>query len=84
MSDKLFYMQVKGYVGNDLLWWKEGGAGYTTDVSKAGVWTESRALRQAKMRDEDIPWPKEYIDEHTRPVVDCQTVDLDIAMRGEN
>jgi hypothetical protein len=82
MSEKLFYMQDnRQYVGNDISWWAKSGAGYTTDVTKAEVWEERPAMLQNKRRESDVPWPKNYIDAHTRPVVDIQCVDYEIAMQ---
>lgn len=83
MSENLFYMQdTRTMVGNDILWWAKGGNGYTTDLNKAQVWTEFEAMSQSKTRDTDRPWPKGYIDARTRPAVDFQYVDYEIAMQG--
>ena len=68
-----FYLQDKRqYVGNDLLFWAKDGKGYTTDLRKAHVYTKEEAFKQNRMRDTDIPWPKEYIDSKVRPAVDHQ------------
>ena len=76
-----YYLQdTRQYVGNDVLFWRDGG-GYTTDVSKAEIFTEERAFRQHDCRETDRPWPKEYIDEHTRPAVDHQYIDYEMAMQ---
>ena len=83
MMDKEYYLQdTRDYVGNDILFWAKGNKGYTTDVSKAEVFTEFEAFKQNQCRDTDRPWPKEYIDAHTRPAVDHQHVDYDVAMPG--
>ncbi len=69
-----FYVQDKrSYVGNDILFWRDGG-GYTTDVSKAEIFTKEHAMALHKSRHTDVPWPKEYIDSKTRPAVDMQYV----------
>jgi len=76
-----FYLQDKrGYVGNDMLFWANGG-GYTTDVSKAEVFTQERAFNQHRSRPTDVPWPKDYIDSKTRPAVDHQYVNIDEALK---
>ena len=68
-----FYLQdTRDYVGNCILWWREGNAGYTTNIDEAAVVDESNLPRQ---RDTDRTWPKEYIDRHLRPTIDMQTVD---------
>ncbi len=80
---KEYYLQDKRqYVGNDLLFWAEGGSGYTTDLRNAHIYTEEEAFKQNRMRDTDIPWPKEYIDSKVRPAVDHQHVDIDVALQG--
>lgn len=79
---KLFYLQDSrgsGCVGNDLLFWKLGG-GYTTDISKAEVFSRNSAMGQNRSRDTDIPWPKEYVDSKIRSVVDIQNLDYSEAM----
>ncbi len=83
MSDELYYLQDKrSYVGNDILWWAKDGKGYTTDLSQAEVYTKEEALRQHQSRESDVPWPKNYIDQHTRPAVDMQYVDISVALQG--
>lgn len=83
MSDQLFYLQdSRGYVGNDVQWWAKDGKGYTTDLSKAHVYTKADAVAQHEMRETDIPWPKEYIDAKTRPAVDMQYIKRDEALKG--
>lgn len=78
-----FYLQdSRGYVGNDVLWWAKNGAGYTTDLSKAQMYSQEDAQRQHNCRETDIPWPKEYIDARTRPAVDMQYIKRDDALKG--
>ena len=78
-AEEMFYLQdSRGYVGNDVLWWRVGG-GYTTDLSKARLYDTDAAAKQHRMRDTDIPWPKEYIDRKTRPAVDMQYIRRDLA-----
>ncbi len=82
MSAQFFYLQDnRSYVGNDLLFWAEGGRGYTTDVSKAAVYTKEAVIAQNNCRETDIPWPKDYIDVRTRPAVDMQYVDINVALK---
>jgi DNA-directed RNA polymerase subunit RPC12/RpoP len=78
----LFYLQdSRSYVGNDVLWWAKGD-GYTTDLSKARLFTKEDAQRHHNARETDIPWPKYYIDAKTRPAVDMQYIRRDEALRG--
>lgn len=79
MSEKQYYLQDKRqYVGNDMLFWCKD-SGYTTDVSKAAVFSYADAYAQHGSRRTDVPWPKEYIDSKIRPVVDVQNVNHDVA-----
>ena len=80
---ELYYLQDnRSYVGNDMLWWAKDGRGYTTDLSKAHVYTKEEAVKQNQSRETDIPWPKEYIDERIRPAVDMQYCDKTVALKG--
>lgn len=59
----LYYIQYSGqYVGNSMLWWRENGCGYTTNIEQAGTFSSARAYGQNESRAEDIPWRKVYID----------------------
>jgi hypothetical protein len=79
----LFYLQdSRCYVGNDVLWWAKDGKGYTTDLSKAEVYSFEDAQRLHNSRETDVPWPKDYIDGKTRPAVDMQYIRRDEALAG--
>ena len=79
----LFYMQdSRSYVGNDVLWWAIDGNGYTTDLRKAQTYTREEAQRMHDFRRTDIPWPKDYIDQKTRPAVDMQYIKRGEALAG--
>lgn len=83
MSTQYFYLQAsQSYVGNDVLWWAKDGRGYTTDLSKAHVYTKAEAISRHENRTTDIPWPKDYIDARTRPAVDMQYIKLADALEG--
>ena len=78
-----FYLQdSRSYVGNDLLFWAKNGKGYTTDLRLAEVYSKDVAERMHQARETDIPWPKDYIDNKTRPAVDMQYVKRDEALAG--
>lgn len=78
-----YYLQESScHVGNDLLFWAKGARGYTTDVSKAQIYTRAEALRQHQIRYTDVPWPKAYIDAKTRPAVDMQYISSADALAG--
>ena len=83
MSEELYYLQdSRGYVGNDMLFWAKDGKGYTTDISRAHVYTKSDAVSQHNCRETDIPWLKSYIDAKSRPAVDMQDVSIKAALEG--
>ncbi len=77
-----FYLQdSRTYEGNDILFWAKDGKGYTTDTSKAHVYTRDGAFRQHEGRETDVPWPKDYIDARVRPAADMQYCDVDVALK---
>lgn len=83
LPEPMFYLQdSRSYVGNDVLWWAKDGEGYTTDLSKARVYTKEEAQRMHESRPTDIPWPKDYIDDKTRPAVDMQYIKRAEALAG--
>lgn len=82
-TDDLYYLQdSRTYVGNDVMWWCPNGAGYTTDLRKAAVYSKEEAVAKHQARATDIPWPKAYIDAKTRPAVDMQYIKRDEALAG--
>ena len=81
VNDSYYLQDSRTIVGNDLMWWAKDGKGYTSDVSKAHIYTKEAAVKQNQSRETDVPWPKDYVDAHTRPAVDCQIVDIDIALQ---
>lgn len=67
-----FYLQdARTYIGNDMLWWRKDGNGYTTDLRQAHVFTQADVDKGAS-RDTDIFWPVAYINSLARPAVDMQ------------
>lgn len=79
-----FYLQdSRTYTGNDLMFWKQGGKGYTSDLRLAQVYSRGSAQRQHDIRQTDIPWPVEYIQARARPVVDHQDLNIAEAMRND-
>jgi hypothetical protein len=83
MREQLFYLQdSRSFVGNDVLWWRKGGNGYTTDLREAETYTNDEAQSMHFARTSDIPWPKDYIDAKTRPAVDFQYIKRAEALEG--
>jgi hypothetical protein len=83
LTDEWYLQDTRIYVGNDVSWWAKDGNGYTTDISKAHVYTREEAFRQAAMRGCDRAWPKTYIDGKTRPAVDMQHIDHEEAIKAQ-
>lgn len=81
MEDLYYVQDSRTYLGNDIVWWADKG-GYTSDLSKAEVFTKEKAVRQNQDRITDIPWPKKYIDGKTRPTVDMQYTGIEEALKG--
>lgn len=76
---RLYYLQDKRQmVGNSMMWWRHGHAGYCCDVREAHVFTREEAYAQHRMRPTDVPWPKDYIDASVSHHVDHQRVDREL------
>lgn len=45
MTDCFYLQDSRQIVGNDMMWWAKDGLGYTSDVSKAEVFTKEDAQR---------------------------------------
>jgi hypothetical protein len=81
-NEPFFYLQdSRSFCGNDVMWWAQVG-GYTSDLSKARIYTKDEAVRQHKERETDIPWTKSYIDLKARPAVDMQYINRKEALAG--
>jgi hypothetical protein len=80
-DQRLYYLQDKRqHVGNSMMWWRKGAAGYCCDVREAEVYTKADAYAQHKRRSTDVPWPKDYIDARIAHHVDFQRVDRELAL----
>ncbi|TFG63462.1 MAG: hypothetical protein E4H32_04360 [Nitrospirales bacterium] len=67
--EQLFYIQdSRSYVGNEVVWWRPDGAGYTTDILDAGKYTFEQAKKICE-RDSDRAWPCEFVDSNTKVIV---------------
>ena len=77
-----YYLQdSRNYCGNDVMWWATRNRGYTTNLNEAAIFTKEEAQAQHNCRETDIPWPKGYVDQKTRPVVDVQYLNRKEALR---
>ena len=64
----LYYVQDdRQIIGNCASWWRPGAAGYTCEISEAGVYT---GIEVRGMRNSDVPWPvaavREVVVQHVR------------------
>lgn len=63
IDDALYYVQdARSFVGNCGSWWRPDGAGYCCSIDEAGTYTGADV---AVMRGTDVPWPVEYVLQHT-------------------
>ncbi|WP_454255151.1 hypothetical protein [Pseudomonas sp. Marseille-Q8238] len=73
------YVAYKGdWDGNCLIWLRAPGA--TSNLADASTWSLAHAPFFAQQG--DVPWPKSYIDQHSRPVVRAYKLDHKKALRA--
>lgn len=77
-----FIQDSRGNVGNNLMFWGIDGKGYTSDLRKAGQYTEKEAWAQHHSRISDIPWPVDYVLARQVEEVDMQHVREEEAQRA--
>lgn len=79
-SESLFYLQdTRSYVGNSVVWWSNGGSGYTTCINRAQKFTKKQADNLHKERLSDLPWPVEYIDQRVKQHIDMQDLEKEFS-----
>lgn len=76
------YIAYDEPVGDCILWWRQDGAGYTIDLSDAGIYDKDSALKLASNREEDIVYPCEYIDGLKEPMVRYDYISPKNALRA--
>lgn len=83
-----FYIQrcASGYVGNCILWWRKGGAGYTTNLDDAEVFDESDEifLNIVKDRGTFVAWEIDYTNSCAHRHVDHQNINSCMAYRADS
>lgn len=65
------YYIINGYVGNNALFWRPNGGGYTCHLDDAGVYSLQEA-RTRTSRKEDQFWPAELVEASASLQVDMQ------------
>ena len=82
--DQYYLQDSRFFMGNTVAWWAKDG-GYTVDVSQAKVMSKDEAYAWQELHEYNVPWPKEYIDAHTKPTVDLMDIerrDADRSVKG--
>jgi hypothetical protein len=82
---ELFYMEDtrRGAVcGNCTVWWAKNNAGYVCDIREARLFTKEEAEHQHRMRDTDVPWPKEIVEHLAVPHVRYETLRRLMTLEG--
>lgn len=62
MSENLYYIHNGSYCGNSMLWWRQNGAGYTTNIKDAGKYTKINADDIHANRKSDVPFLCSVVD----------------------
>ncbi len=57
---KYFVQDTRQYVGNSVLWWRDGG-GYTTDIDQAKQFDDAEAQDIHRNRESDKLWPVDQV-----------------------
>lgn len=68
-TDQYFIQDTRTCCGNDVLWWRPNGCGYTTDMDHAGIYSRKEADGK---RPTDHAWPIEQVIPLAHRVVDLQ------------
>jgi len=72
---KYYIQDSRNYVGNCVLFWAIDRHGYTTDIAKAGLYSEEEAIAICKNRSTDIMWSESYIKGRLQLTCDSQYLD---------
>lgn len=73
-----FYIWNGQYVGNGMMWWREGSAGYTGNLAEAGRYSQSDAESICKSNHKQTAFPCDVVDaSQVIMVVDSQYLDRD-------
>lgn len=70
-TDRYYIQDKRSYCGNCMMLWRPEGAGYTTHLDDAGIYTLREAQRKTE-RDSDVIIPVELIEQAASLQVDVQ------------
>lgn len=69
-----YYIRTKGFCGNSLLWWRENGNGYTTDLNDAWRVSEEKAKEICNARPgEDFAYRADEMNAAATLQVSCES-----------
>lgn len=77
-NDSIYLAYVRAWDGNDLMWVSLSDG--QSNLADASIWDRTQAPRFAALG--YVPWPKSYIDQHSRPVVRAMMMDHKQALRS--
>jgi len=83
-NQEYYYLWNGGYVGNAMLWWRKGGAGYTTNLDEAHKFTKEEAMNYQKARNSDIPYLCAHVDDKSIRIADSQHIDYKFSIRSSD
>ncbi len=83
-KERMYYLcDSRTIVGNCLQFWGLNGKGYTYNLDKAQVYSETEAMDMHKQRTTDMPYPKDVVDSLAQRHIDHQFLDHLIAAEEE-
>lgn len=80
-NQEFYYLHNGQYVGNAMLWWRQNGAGYTTNIDEAHKFTREEAYNYHRARKTDVPWNADHVDAKALKVADRQYLDTKNILR---
>ncbi len=76
-DERIYFAFEQAWDGNCLIW-RAIGVGPTSNLADASTWAQEHAATSGQAY---VPWPKVYIDQHSRPVVRAIVLDHKKALR---
>jgi len=68
-----YYLRdTRSVVGNCVMWWRKGCAGYSCNLDEAEVFSKEEAFDHHRQRETDVPYLKSAMDKIAKRHVDHQ------------
>lgn len=80
---KRYYLQMRGFVGNCMRWWKRDDIGFTCDIRRARIFNRYDADYLCKNNDGLTMWPESYIDERVTHHIKFEDCNHNNATKGD-